>query len=191
MEISPLHRFWQTCLSTPSAKAHHPQLAVWLTATLRYRLLIGLCLLVLGLSGAAGDAPTPLGAWLTSDRTGVIGFTACGPLLCGRIVGIVMDQPDEPTPRDHAGRSECSLPIIDDAAEVKPGIWQGHITDPRNGDVYRARLWPDQQGRLYLRGYILIPLLGQTQIWTRYRGPLPADCHLSATNGAQRGAGGP
>jgi uncharacterized protein (DUF2147 family) len=141
---------------------------------------VGLTLMFTAGPATAGGL-TPIGAWLTSDRTGVIDFAACGSVLCGRIVGIVMDHPNEPTPRDHTGHSECGLPIINDAAETEAGVWQGHITDPRNGDVYRARLWLDEQGRLHLRGYILIPLLGQTQIWTRYRSPLPVDCRLTAT----------
>jgi hypothetical protein len=30
-----------------------------------------------------------------------------------------------------------------------------------------------------MRGYIGIPLLGRTTIWTRYEGKLTPDCHLA------------
>jgi hypothetical protein len=33
-------------------------------------------------------------------------------------------------------------------------------------------------GDLHLRGYVLVPLLGSTQVWTRYAGQPTADCHM-------------
>jgi uncharacterized protein (DUF2147 family) len=157
-------------------------------------IVAAVCLALVGLTGVAADAPSasvgPNGPWLTENRSGVIAFAPCGGGLCGRIAGMVLDRPDDPTPVDYAGRPECGLPIIDDAAETEPGLWSGHITDPRNGWVYHVRLWTDAQGRLHLRGYILIPLLGKTQIWTRYVGTLPADCRLTAADVARRGPDG-
>ena len=143
---------------------------------------VTLLLATVGPAHAASEGPAPVGRWLTEDRNGVVAFEPCGQSLCARIVGMVIDHPADPTPVDHAGRSECGLPIITDAAETEPGLWSGHITDPWNGDVYRAHVWVDDRGRLHLRGYILIPLLGLTQIWTRYDAAVPADCRLTATD---------
>jgi hypothetical protein len=44
----------------------------------------------------------------------------------------------------------------------------GHILDPRDGSVYNAQIEvsPDGQ-KLFLRGYIGMPVLGQTKTWTR------------------------
>jgi uncharacterized protein (DUF2147 family) len=44
----------------------------------------------------------------------------------------------------------------------------GHILDPRNGSVWSAQLkvTPDNQ-KLNLRGYLGVPMLGQTRVWTR------------------------
>jgi len=54
----------------------------------------------------------------------------------------------------------------------------GHILDPRDGSVYNAQLEvsPDGQ-KLFLRGYIGMPVLGQTKTWTR----LPDDAIPTAS----------
>jgi hypothetical protein len=44
----------------------------------------------------------------------------------------------------------------------------GHILDPRDGSVYNAQIEVSPDGQnLYLRGYIGMPVLGQTKTWTR------------------------
>jgi uncharacterized protein (DUF2147 family) len=123
-------------------------------------------------------APAPVGLWLTEDHEGVIAVSPCGNELCARIVGFFLDRPSDPTPTDHRGVSQCNLPLINDAAEVRPNLWKGHITDPRNGNVYGVELHLDPRGNLAMRGFFAVPLLGRTQTWTRYQGRLPADCRI-------------
>ncbi|WP_294540697.1 DUF2147 domain-containing protein [uncultured Rhodoblastus sp.] len=45
---------------------------------------------------------------------------------------------------------------------------EGHVLDPRDGSVYNAQMEisPDGQ-KLFLHGYIGMPVLGQTKTWTR------------------------
>ena len=128
--------------------------------------------------GTAARAASPVGHWLTQDRSGVIAIAPCGAGLCGRIVGMA-EWPATGVPRDVHGQPQCGLTII----SVKPPSagkrWHGRILDPSTGRVYGAQLWVGKGGRLHLRGYIGLPLLGATQIWTPYAAPVPQDCRLT------------
>ena len=124
-------------------------------------------------------ATKPLdGLWLTQDRDGVIAVSDCDGGLCARIVGVFLDRPDDPMPLDYRGVSQCGLPLITDARQIEANLWKGHILDPRNGTMYGAELHLDPNGNLALRGFVGIPLLGETQTWTRYTGAVPADCRI-------------
>ena len=40
------------------------------------------------------------------------------------------------------------------------------------------RVAHDIPGRLRLRGYVLVPVLGATQTWTPYKGMVTPDCRM-------------
>ncbi len=125
---------------------------------------------------AAGDVT---GRWLTEDRGGVIEIAPCGAALCGRIVG--MSEPlaaDGSVQVDNQGRPKCGLAILNAPDQTQPGRWAGGITNPDDGKLYDVHLSVDERDRLHLRGYILTPLLGATQIWTRYAGAIGAGCRM-------------
>lgn len=130
------------------------------------------------LPGGAAGQDSPIGRWLTEDRKAVIAIEPCGASLCGRIVGIARDSPAEPMPTDHTGRPQCGLTIIKDAVPDGGAEWKAEIVDPRDGSVYRARMQLDEQRHLRVRGYILLPLLGRTQVWTPFARSIPASCRL-------------
>jgi uncharacterized protein (DUF2147 family) len=126
----------------------------------------------------AGHAGNPVGAWLTEGGHGVIRIQPCDQGLCGSIVGIDR-KPDEAMPTDFAGHPQCGLTILKSSADMKDGISMGRITDPRDGKVYDAQIWVDGSGRLHLRGYIGVPLLGKTQVWQPFMGRIAGDCRFS------------
>lgn len=145
-----------------------------------FRYLVVLALLLPADAALAG--PAVEGLWLTEDHDGVIAVEPCDSgddKLCARIEGVFLDHPSDPTPVDYRGVSQCHLPLITDAVRVGPNFWKGHITNPRNGDVWAVEMYPERDGNLALRGYLGVPLLGQTQTWTRYDGKVPEDCRLA------------
>jgi uncharacterized protein (DUF2147 family) len=119
------------------------------------------------------------GRWLTQDGKGVIDIAACGNSICGRIDW--MNPPDDPKTGKIAHdshnpdpalrrRTICGLEIIygfqHDGSD--PNSWvEGAIYDPESGNVYHANIKLMDPQHLKLRGYIGIPLLGESQIWTR------------------------
>jgi len=43
----------------------------------------------------------------------------------------------------------------------------GTVVDPESGSVYKGKIWAEGTGKLHMRGYIGISLLGRTEVWTR------------------------
>jgi uncharacterized protein (DUF2147 family) len=117
------------------------------------------------------------GEWSTQDGNGVIDIERCGDALCGRIVGIARP-PGTPIPRDVRGISQCGLTILTNEKPTGDGAWLGEITDPRDGTTYGAKIWLDRSGNLRVRGFLGIPLLGQTQTWHRFTGRLTTACDV-------------
>lgn len=118
------------------------------------------------------------GRWLVESGDGVVEIAPCPAGLCGRLVGLgAAGEADTPPATDWQGRPRCGLTILE-AAPSDPDRWEGRITNPEDGTAWHCAFWVDEAGRLNLRGYVLVPLFGQTQIWTRYTGALGADCSI-------------
>ena len=130
--------------------------------------------------GRAAERDGPLGRWLTQDKEAVIAIEPCGGMLCGRIVGVTLDHPGDPFPTDNEGHSQCGLTIIRGGVPDGEQGWAIRITDPRDGKVYRARMRLDEQHSLHVRGFIGVPLLGRTQIWTPFHAAIGENCRLPA-----------
>jgi uncharacterized protein (DUF2147 family) len=129
----------------------------------------------------AGSTPdqTVAGFWQQVDNNGHVGawfyFTEVDGLYQGRLVKM-FKQPGEQ--RLVTVCSKCAgkqkdapmlgLTIIKDMRRDGNKYESGTILDPRDGSVYHAQMEisPDGQ-KLSVRGYLGIPLLGQTQVWSR------------------------
>lgn len=143
------------------------------------RVLAFALLLVIGLGlHAEAQVPQPrqvLGRWLTGSRRGVVEIFSCGQSLCGKLVWLIEpirrgkpaidDKNPDPALRQ---RPLCGLVILGGFRHTEPQRWtDGWIYDPDSGDTYHATIFLESAGLLKLRGYVGIPLFGETQIWTR------------------------
>lgn len=147
-------------------------------------LLVAALSLTIAAAAAAPASPptskdrTAAGFWQQTDDQGRVGawfyFTEVDGVYEGRIVKM-FPQPGKPNfevcsacPGPQKNAPMLGLTIVKGMRREGLKYEDGTILDPRNGDVYHAQmeLSPDGQ-QLSVRGYLGIPLLGQTQVWTR------------------------
>ncbi|HLW91925.1 MAG TPA: DUF2147 domain-containing protein [Roseiarcus sp.] len=122
---------------------------------------------------------TVAGFWQQVDNDGHVGgwfyFVEKNGLYEGRLVKM-FKQPGEERiidtcqncPGDQKDAPMLGLTIVKGMRRVGNSYQDGNIMDPRDGSIYHAQmeLSPDGQS-LSVRGYLGIPLLGQTQVWKR------------------------
>lgn len=132
-----------------------------------------LALLALALPALAG----PAGRWRTvDDRTGVTKGVVELREVDGELRGVVVAsfRKDRPNPTcdacdgERKGQPVIGMTFLWGLKRDGEGWSGGHILDPENGKVYRAKLREMDGGRrLEVRGYLGISLLGRTQVWQR------------------------
>jgi len=140
--------------------------------------------ILLGALFCVGDAlaapeDSVTGFWQQTDNDGHVGawfyFTKVNGVYEGRLVKMFKD------PGEQQIVSICSkcegrkknaamlgLTIVKGMHRDGRKYEDGTILDPRDGKVYHAQMELSEDGqKLSVRGYLGIPLLGQTQVWSR------------------------
>jgi uncharacterized protein (DUF2147 family) len=128
----------------------------------------------------SADSSSVMGPWLTENRRGVIEMFPCADKVCGRLFWMADPlRNGKPSLDDYNPKLElrqrplCGMTILGDFHETEPHHWEdGWIYDPDSGKTYHATMTLEDNGTLRLRGYIGIPLLGESQHWTRSDGSL-------------------
>jgi uncharacterized protein (DUF2147 family) len=136
----------------------------------------------------AAFAADVYGVWLTQAKTAHVEIHKCpdasrGP-VCGRIVRLLAPKgadgkpvkPEEAV--DHRNpdpglRTRKVLQMVF-LYDFKPtsaldSFEDGVIYSAEDGKTYRANLSLQADGTLRLRGYVGMPILGRTQVWTRVK----------------------
>jgi uncharacterized protein (DUF2147 family) len=124
------------------------------------------------------DHKTAAGFWQETDDQGRPGawflFVEKDGLYQGRLVkgfkypGQPQIETCERCTGDQKDAPMLGLVIVKDMKRQGAKYVDGSILDPRDGSVYHAQMELSADGeQLSVRGYLGIPLLGQTQIWTR------------------------
>ncbi len=137
-----------------------------------------------GGGSAAAAAPRPedalLGEWWTEGNEGRIKFVR---VQDGTLRGITTccphpgDEARNPSKDVHnpkpelRSRSTLGIVIIW-ALRFEDGEYQGgYVYSPRDGKTYRMKIKMIDRDTIKIRGYLAIPLLGQSQIWKRAKLP--------------------
>ena len=139
--------------------------------------------LALSAGAAAAQATTsaaaPLGRWQTEGGKSHVQIYACGAQLCGRIVWL-----REPLGKDGQPKVDIRNPDQSKRAQKIVGLvmlwsfnkssdpnrWDGgRIYNPEDGETYKSTLTLRRDGKLEVRGYVGISLLGKSQYWERVR----------------------
>jgi uncharacterized protein (DUF2147 family) len=132
-------------------------------------------------TSAAQPSSSITGYWLTIDDdgktpTGVVYIFQRDNKLYGDIVQLINPPRKDPKCDDCEGAARgkpvLGLQIIWGLTKSEDGYSNGRILDPKNGKVYRCQVeLQDGGGRLKVRGYVGISLLGRTQYWKRTAKP--------------------
>ncbi len=137
--------------------------------------------LFLLVTASIASASDPTGRWWAEGGAAQVEIRPCGDALCGHVVwlrspldefGCLLrdDRNPDPTLRS---RELIGIELLRGlrASEKAANEWSGgEIYDPTSGRTYRVVARLDALGRLRVRGYLGIRLLGRTAIWHRVRG---------------------
>lgn len=120
-----------------------------------------------------------LGEWWTEDNEGRVSFarykdgTYRGTTTCCSNHEDAADSPlidrHNPDPKLR-NRSTVGIVLIWNLHFQGDGDFtDGHVYNPRDGKTYRMKIHVVDRGTIEVRGYMGIPLLGQTQVWKRVK----------------------
>ncbi len=125
---------------------------------------------------ALAGPSAPTGTWLTEKKGVVVDLYECGEgALCGRTVWLKKMNTSEGEPRLDAknpdpslrARHWCGIEVITGLRPDPEGGWSGgKVYDPKTGETFDFDLVREGDD-LKARGYLGIPLLGKSEIWTR------------------------
>jgi len=138
----------------------------------RFFALVFLYGLIAGSVYAQSDDEAILGVWFNEEKDGKVKIYKEDGKFFGKIVwredvpGTSPLDVNNPDP-ELRKRKKVGLVILKDF-EYDDGKWEdGTIYDPKNGKTYSCVIKLEDDGRLYVRGYVGISWIGRTTYWTR------------------------
>jgi len=115
------------------------------------------------------------GFWYTEDRDGGVELYSCGTEVCGRFYWLKENGPADnvsldsrnPDP-DKRSQPLCREQFMGGFAPDGDGHYiNGWIYSPRHGATFQAEMTLIDHDTLDLHGYVLMPALGESQVWKR------------------------
>jgi uncharacterized protein (DUF2147 family) len=127
-------------------------------------------------AGGAAAGESLDGYWMDSDGEVILQFGACGHERCGRVAWLRKPRgPDGGPLRDYRNsdpvlqtRFVCGLPVVTGFKKQPDGTWgDGTVYVPDHGMSFSGYAEILDRNRVKVTGYMLIQLLGSSEIWTR------------------------
>lgn len=143
---------------------------------MRVLLCVAMALALPAMASAERPSDPAHGLWLTANERAIVAMEPCGAETCGRMVWIAepvdergaLKRDRQNADRAKRARPICGLHLVGGLSREGEGRWEaGWLYNPRDGATYSAEVRALSPERLEVRGYLGIPLLGGSQIWTR------------------------
>ena len=134
------------------------------------RLFLTAVLAAFSLAASANAAPhnSPEGRWLSGSGNVVVQIAPCGPVLCGTIVKVLANNAmDGGAPMAPGPGGGVGLKIMTDFKPGGPSRWVGRLYNRQTGKTYDCQLSGIGPAQMTVRPYVLLPLIGKTQVWRR------------------------
>ena len=113
-----------------------------------------------------------VGYYMSADNNIILKFYKSGPKYNGKIVWIRKASRTDSLNPDVSKRKRKVLGSLAGWDFVYDGknTWNdGYIYDANSGKIYKSKVTRDEKGNVAIRGYILIPLLGRTEYFTKVK----------------------
>ena len=142
-------------------------------------LILGVLLLVLSHPSVAAvgghvapHTPPLTGLWYTEGKDGGVELYSCGDEICGRFYWFNTNEissKDEKNPDpEKRDKPLCRMQFMGGFHEDGEGRYaDGWIYSPEHGAVFNAEMTLVDEDTLDLHGYVLTPILGESQTWKR------------------------
>ena len=120
-----------------------------------------------------------LGEWVTADGKAHVSVYKCDGEYCGKIGWLREPEKDGKPVLDDKNPDErlryqpvLGLQILRGFVFDGDDEWAGgKIYDPESGNDYSAKITLQGSDTIKLRGYILLPMFGRTEVWKRVQQP--------------------
>ena len=135
-------------------------------------------LLIACCAAGADSRDAIFGRWASDADTSILEVSETDGVLHARIVAMLdpLYKPGEDGPvgtqRVDLHNPDASLrarPLLGldlvSQYQYKDGKWQGQLYDPESGKTYKSQMTLGSDGKLQMRGYIGMPMLGRTAVW--------------------------
>lgn len=142
--------------------------------------LMGLLFLAAMAGDAAAHADSEVvGIWWSQQKDAKIElFIDAGGSLAGRLIAMPTKSASDVDVKNpevaQRRRPLLGLVIFSGFRQEAKNRWiDGKAYDPQSGGTFSAQIWLEDAGRMMVRGYLGLPLLGRTEIFRRVAGSEP------------------